>query len=203
MEALSCMISAVVSGGLLEGFKVGEADFSHLLFADDTLIFCSAHSSQLRHLQSLFLLFEAVSGLKVNLAKSNLIPMGNVVQVEGLADIMGCGIASLPAKYLGLPLGASYKSTHIFFLIGKQIALKKRNGAPNKSTHIWDGVVEKIEHRLASWQRLYLSKGNRVTLIKSTPCQCAYLLFIYVSSPGECCYSLREVTMGFSLQWDG
>jgi hypothetical protein len=145
MEALSRMISAAVNGGLLEGFKVGNADFSHLLFADDTLIFCSAHSSQLCHLRSLFLLFEAVSGLKINLAKSNLIPMGNVVQVEGLADIMGCGIASLPAKYLGLPLGASYKSTHI-----------------------WDGVIEKIEHRLASWQRLYLSKGGKVTLIKST-----------------------------------
>jgi len=51
------MISAAVSGGLLEGFKVGNAAFS-LLFADDTLIFCSAHSSQLSHLRGLFLLFE-------------------------------------------------------------------------------------------------------------------------------------------------
>jgi hypothetical protein len=33
---------------------------------------------------------------------------------------------------------------------------------------MWDGVIEKIEHRLASWQRLYLSKGGRVTLIKSS-----------------------------------
>jgi hypothetical protein len=50
MEALSRMISAVVSGGLLEGFKVGNANFSHLLFADDTLIFCNACPSQLRYL---------------------------------------------------------------------------------------------------------------------------------------------------------
>jgi hypothetical protein len=40
------MIFVAVSGGLLEGFKVGNATFLHLLFADDTLIFCSAHSSQ-------------------------------------------------------------------------------------------------------------------------------------------------------------
>jgi hypothetical protein len=131
MEALSRMIFAAVNGSLLKGFKVGNADFLHLLFADDTLIFCSAHSSQLRHLRSLFLLFEAVLGLKVNLVKSNLIPVGNVDQVERLADIIGCVIASLPAKYLGLPLGASYKSTHI-----------------------WDGVIEKIEHRLASWKKV-------------------------------------------------
>jgi hypothetical protein len=79
------------------------------------------------------------------LAKSNLIPVGHVDQAERLADILGCGFATLPVKYLGLPLGASYKSTHI-----------------------WDGVVEKIDRRLASWKRMYLSKGGRVTLIKST-----------------------------------
>jgi hypothetical protein len=70
MEALSRMISTVVSGGLLEGFKVGDADFLHLLFADDTLIFCSAHSSQLRNLRSLFLLFgEVVEGLFPNFSR--------------------------------------------------------------------------------------------------------------------------------------
>jgi len=145
MEALSRMISIAVSGGLHEGFKVGNATLSHLLFADDILIFCNAFPSQLHYLRSLFLLFEATSGLKVNLAKSNLIPVGNVDQVESLADILGCGVAILPVKYLGLPLGAS-----------------------DKSIHIWDGVIEKIERRLASWKRLYLSKGGRVTLIKST-----------------------------------
>jgi len=129
MEALSQMISAVISGGLLEGFKIGNATFSHLLFADDILFLYSAHSSQLHYLWSLFLLFEAASGLKVNLAKSKLIHVGNVDQVGNLADILGCGVVTLPVKYLGLPLGASYKSIHI-----------------------WDGVIKKIEHRLASWK---------------------------------------------------
>lgn len=69
MEALSRMISTAINGGLLEGFKVGNATFSHLLFANDTLIFCNARPSQLRYLRSLFLLFEAASSLKVNLAK--------------------------------------------------------------------------------------------------------------------------------------
>jgi hypothetical protein len=98
---------------LLEGFKVGIANFSHILFDDDTLIFCSARSSQLRCLRSLFFMFEAASGLNVNLAKSNLIHVGNVDQVERLARILECGVATLSVKYLGLPLGASYKSTHI------------------------------------------------------------------------------------------
>jgi hypothetical protein len=51
--------------------------------------------------------------LKVNLAKSNIIPVGNVDQVERLAEILGCGVATLLVKYFVLLLGASYKSTHI------------------------------------------------------------------------------------------
>jgi len=42
MEALSQMISVAVNGELLEGFTVGNAIVPHLLFANDTLIFCSA-----------------------------------------------------------------------------------------------------------------------------------------------------------------
>jgi hypothetical protein len=40
MKALSRMLSAWINDGLLEGFKVGNVTVSHLLFADDTLIFC-------------------------------------------------------------------------------------------------------------------------------------------------------------------
>jgi hypothetical protein len=54
MEALSRMITQAVSGGLLEGFLVGNVSISHLLFADDTLILSSARTSQLQNLQSLF-----------------------------------------------------------------------------------------------------------------------------------------------------
>jgi hypothetical protein len=37
-----------------------------------------------------------------------------------------------------------------------------------KAKSIWDGVIEKIEHRLASWKMMYLFEGERITLIKST-----------------------------------
>jgi len=70
MEALSKMMSATMDRGLLEGFAVGPRNVagivvSHLLFADDTLIFCEANGERLRNLRCLFLCFEAVSGLKL------------------------------------------------------------------------------------------------------------------------------------------
>jgi hypothetical protein len=64
---------------------------------------------------------------------------------ESLADILGCKTSALPMKYLGLPLGSKFKAKDV-----------------------WNGVLEKMKHRLAGWKRLYLSKRGRLTLIKST-----------------------------------
>jgi hypothetical protein len=55
-------------------------------------------------LACLFLCFEVVSGLRIDLAKSELVPVGNVINAEGLTSLFGCRVSSLPMKYLGLPL---------------------------------------------------------------------------------------------------
>jgi hypothetical protein len=98
------MISAMVNRGLLSGFSVGSKNVGalnifHLLFADDTLIFCWDDFDRLRNFRYLFLCFEAVSGLKTNLAKLELALVGNVNNVEGLAITLGCIVSSLPMKY--------------------------------------------------------------------------------------------------------
>ncbi|XP_041004178.1 uncharacterized protein LOC121249544 [Juglans microcarpa x Juglans regia] len=43
-----------------------------------------------------------VSGLKVNLTKSELVAVDNIRNVRGLASILGCGVSSLSMKYLSL-----------------------------------------------------------------------------------------------------
>jgi hypothetical protein len=68
-----------------------------------------------------------------------------VEDIGALATILGCSVAALPMKYLGLPLGASYKATIM-----------------------WNNVIEQMECRMAGWMKLYLSKGGRFTLIKCT-----------------------------------
>jgi hypothetical protein len=77
------------------------------------------------NLRCLLLCFEAVSGLKINLSKSVIVPIGKVGDVEGLSSILGCRVDSAPFTYLGLPLGAHYKDPSI-----------------------WSNVIEKIETKL-------------------------------------------------------
>jgi hypothetical protein len=79
------------------------------------------------------------------MTKSAFVLVGNVDNVVELAGTLGCVTSSLPLKYLGLPLRAHFKAKAI-----------------------WDGIVEKIKRQLASWKIMYFSKGERVTLIKST-----------------------------------
>ncbi|XP_042942306.1 uncharacterized protein LOC122276529 [Carya illinoinensis] len=100
---------------------------------------------QTQALRALLLCFEAVSGLIVNLGKYEMVAVGVVSRINSLASLLGCKVSSLPMKYLDLPLGATFKARAI-----------------------WDGVIEKVEERLAVWKRLYLSKVGRLTLIKST-----------------------------------
>ncbi|RVW98940.1 Transposon TX1 uncharacterized 149 kDa protein [Vitis vinifera] len=106
----SVMMRRAISGGYLSGWKVsggrGEGmHISHLLFADDTLVFCEESSDEMTYLSWLLMWFEACSGLRINLEKSEMIPVGRVLNIEGLALELGCKVGGIPSSYLGMPLG--------------------------------------------------------------------------------------------------
>ncbi|RVW85332.1 UTP--glucose-1-phosphate uridylyltransferase 2 [Vitis vinifera] len=79
----------------------------------------------------------AMSGLKINLEKSQMIQVGKVDTVEDLACEIECKVGKLPSSYLRLPLGASYK-----FVAA------------------WYGVEERFRKRLSLWKRQHLLKGG-------------------------------------------
>ncbi|WKA01914.1 hypothetical protein VitviT2T_020163 [Vitis vinifera] len=183
MEALSQLLSRARNGNFISGFRVGgrgsEGLFvSHLLFADDTLIFCDADADQLQYLSWTFMWFEAISGLKVNLNKTEAIPVGEGIPMETLAAVLGCKIGSLPTSYLGLPLGAPYKSIRV-----------------------WDAVEERFRKRLSLWKKQYLSKGGCLTLLKSTLSSLpTYFLSLFVI-PKRVCARLEKIQRDFL--WGG
>jgi hypothetical protein len=124
-------------------------------FVDDTLIFYGAIPVHLLYLHALLLSFEAVSNLKINIAESELVCVGNVNNVDGLASILGCEFSSLPLKYLGLTLGAFFKAKSI-----------------------WNSVIEKIKCHLASW-KMYLSKVEGLPLLRAPYPICLLILSLF------------------------
>ena len=150
MEVLSRILKKTENCGLLRGFHVGPSNsigvrISHLLFANDTILFCDASRDQLLSIRLALTCFQAFTGLKVNARKSEIVPVGEDGNLDALATILRCRVGSLPMKYLGMPLGTPYKIASM-----------------------WNPILERMEKKLSGWKRLYLSKGGRLTLVKST-----------------------------------
>ena len=80
----------------------GLGQITHLLFANDTLVFCEASLEQMVFLSWLLMWFEAISSLRINLDKSEILLVGRVDNVEDLALELGCKMGVLPSYYLGL-----------------------------------------------------------------------------------------------------
>ena len=93
----------------------------------------------------LLLCFQVAIGLKVIVRKSEMVPIGRLIMCMLWQRFLGCRVGTLLMSYLGMPLGASHKSSSI-----------------------WNPILEKFKRRLAGWKKLYLSKGGRLTLLKST-----------------------------------
>ncbi|RVX10470.1 putative ribonuclease H protein [Vitis vinifera] len=146
-DVLSRMLLKAEERNVLEGFKVGRntTRVSHLQFADDTIFFSSSREEDMMTLKNVLLVFGHISGLKVNLDKSNIYGI-NLEQnhLSRLAEMLDCKASGWPILYLGLPLG----------------------GNP-KTSGFWDPVIERISRRLDGWQKTYLSFGGRITLIQS------------------------------------
>jgi hypothetical protein len=97
MEVLSRILRKTVEGCFITGFNIGsDVSISHLLFADDSILFCDANPQHMMYIRLVLTFFEAVTGLRVNMSKSEMVPVGVVPNLRVLADIMGCRISSLP-----------------------------------------------------------------------------------------------------------
>jgi hypothetical protein len=68
--------------------NIGVLTISHFLFANDTVIFCKAKLDHLRYLCCMFLCFEAVLGLRINMTQPKSVSVRNVNNVHELASIM-------------------------------------------------------------------------------------------------------------------
>ncbi|CAL1387658.1 unnamed protein product [Linum trigynum] len=110
MEGLSLILDKLKEARCISGYYINQANqtgqVTHLLFADDTLLFCETSISEVLHIQAALSCFEVIPDLEINLTISEILPDGDVNNASHLASILGCKLGCLPTVYLGLPLGA-------------------------------------------------------------------------------------------------
>jgi hypothetical protein len=137
----------------------GSTDFPIIQYADDTLIVMEACSRQLWTLKALLHSFGESTGLRVNYAKSMMVPINtSEAKLTHLAKTFGCATGKLPFTYLGLPLSLT-KPKVIYFT----------------------PLMNRCERRLATTSA-FLSQAGRLELTNSvfsslpTFCMSTYLL---------------------------
>uniref|UniRef100_A0A803PB73 Reverse transcriptase domain-containing protein n=1 Tax=Cannabis sativa TaxID=3483 RepID=A0A803PB73_CANSA len=144
----SSLIKQFERNGELKGCKVanGTPTISHMLFADDSYIYCRATEEEAQNVLRLLNLFEAAFGQRVNFAKSSIFFNANTPMDsrDRLCNRLGMVVADENSFYLGLPC-----------IMGR------------KKTAILGFLKEKMEKRILSWEGKFLSKAGREVLLKT------------------------------------
>ncbi|GAU25959.1 hypothetical protein TSUD_373600 [Trifolium subterraneum] len=147
-EGLSVLMKTMVERNLFTGYSVGKREplsISHLQFADDTLLLGVKSWANVRALRAVLVLFESMSGLKVNFNKSMLVGVNIPDSWLGeAASALRCKVGTIPFIYLGLSVG----------------------GDPRRLS-FWEPVLARLKNRLSGWNSRFLSFGGRLVMLKS------------------------------------
>ncbi|XP_060185616.1 uncharacterized protein LOC132615077 [Lycium barbarum] len=137
---------------------------NHLAYADDTIIFTSAHPESLKSIMRVLNQYEQASGQLINKEKSSYYmysKVGNTL-IQSFADNIGISRGQFPFIYLGCTIFHSRK---------KKVYYAE--------------LIKKIKGRLHSWKGKLLSFGGKVVLIKSV-LQAMPLHLLSVLAPPKC-----------------
>ena len=144
-DALGTMIGAAKEAGHLRGLvpHLIEGGITHLQYADDTVLFLELDDSSIATAKFLLYCFEAMSGLKINYQKSEVLVLGvDQEEQERVANLLNCEVGSFPMQYLGIPVS------------NKKLLASDFEFWPTK-----------IQKKLGTWQPT--STGGRSVLIDS------------------------------------
>ncbi|GKB11683.1 putative RNA-directed DNA polymerase, eukaryota, reverse transcriptase zinc-binding domain protein [Tanacetum coccineum] len=147
MEGLHALTSKAEALGLFKGASIGKDNMSisQLMYADDVIFFGEWSWINAHNLISMLRCFFLISGLQINIHKSNVLGVGVTdEEVSYMANIIGCGASKFPMKYLGV-------------LVGCNMA----------RCFNWNAIINKFSSKLSSWKVRLLSVGGRLSLIKS------------------------------------
>jgi hypothetical protein len=175
-------MKSMSENNLFRGYQVGSSEsvvVSHLQFADDTLILGEKSWANIRAMRATLLLFEALSGLKVNFSKSQLVGV-NVHDswLSEAAMVLNCKMGSIPFVYLGLPIG----------------------GNPRRLA-FWEPLLYRIKSRLSSWNSKHLSFGGRLVLLKSVLSSIPVYVLSFFKAPAGIISAIESILNCFF--WGG
>ena len=132
----------------IEAYEKAERErhLSHLLFADDSLLFCKAQKEECQTILRILKKYEVVSGQLINFDKSS-IQFGHTIEESfkhELRDILGIQNIGGVGSYLVLPESLEGSKIQVFIF-----------------------VQDLLNNRVNGWTFNFLTKGRKEVIIKS------------------------------------
>jgi hypothetical protein len=147
-DVFSGLIEKAQGDKLLHGVKIVPTapEITHLLFADDSLLFCRANKVEIHNLNNIISSYQKASGQLVNMAKSETMFSKRVPEDtrREINQIMTMQRVDYFSKYLGMPT---------------QLGRSKQD--------VFNFILDKIWKKLKGWKEKNLSFAGRSTLIKA------------------------------------
>jgi hypothetical protein len=120
-------------------------------------------------------LFELMSGLKVNFHKSMLVGVNfSESWLHEAASALRCRVGKVPFLYLGLSIG----------------------GDPRR-LGFWEPVLTRMRNRLSGWQSRFLSFGGRLVLIESVLTSLPVYALSFFKAPAGTISSIDSLLTNF------
>lgn len=173
-DALSILLNKSMSEEGLQGVKIcrGARVISHLLFADDSLLFFHASEQQALLVKGVLNTYTTVTGQLINPSKCSILFSDNCLPsvVQEVKNVLEITQEVFEPMYLGLPV-------------------------PEGSIHKgnFETIQERLRKKLIDWSEQYMSAGNKEILIKAV----AHALPTYVMSvfklPASVCDELTRM----------
>ncbi|XP_042950144.1 uncharacterized protein LOC122282259 [Carya illinoinensis] len=147
-EGLVSMLKQAALNSMIPGIRIcrGAPAINHLLFADDSVIFCKADVQTNLELQRILKRYELASGQELNMDKTSMVFSSNVSvpMQEEIRNMWGGSAIQQYEKYLGLP---------------PMIGRKKANAFSDIKSRVWK--------KLQCWKEKQLSQGGKEILLKA------------------------------------
>jgi Reverse transcriptase (RNA-dependent DNA polymerase) len=108
VEGLNKILTLGISKGYFESLGPilsHNQKIMHIQYVDDTLLFIRAQLDMVVKVKWALRVFEEISGLKINLNKSEMIPLNlDTSSCNFYANLLNCPVGKLSIKYLGVKL---------------------------------------------------------------------------------------------------
>uniref|UniRef100_A0A803P323 Reverse transcriptase domain-containing protein n=1 Tax=Cannabis sativa TaxID=3483 RepID=A0A803P323_CANSA len=177
-EVLSRLLLQAEFNGRLTGFKVcpQSPSISHLMFADDTFLFCKASLEEIDVLKTCLQRYCMWSGQMINYSKSAVVFSSNANDSlrSSIVDALGVRRMEASEVFLGNPL---------FFTKSK--------------TRDFNFVVDKVKNRLEGWRCKLLSQAGRTTLLNSVITNIPIYTMSSFLLPNSICGTLDKLARKF------